>query len=227
MSTEDWSVRDDALRMYRENDLTPEQVAERLGVDADSVREWIHKNGRLKQIHRPQNWQKLRARRMEVLRLSANNHDDGYIAHVMGLSDRTNIGRLRARALESLAAELRDEKAWDKAKAMHIAYLASLLAEWMPRSKKGDEEAPKYGDLTLKALAQIAQVSGFNTIHVHNTGDTGSKSPLDITEDNIRSVLSSLDILHDRVSPPTIDGEIAGTAPQPGSDLPGKDGLPA
>lgn len=225
---EDWSVRDDALRIYRDNPhMTPEQVAEHLGIDPATVKEWISKNGRLRQIHQPQNKHKLRARRMRVLELSANNHDDQYIARTMGLADRVNVQRLRARALEELAEELRDQKAWDRAKAMHIARLMNLLQNWTPKALGSDEDSPKYADLVLKALAQIAQVSGFNTIHVHTTGETAD-DPEHTTEADIKAVLSSLDVTGGRLngSAAVIAGELVSAAPQPGSELAGQNGLP-
>src|SRR5687767_10432546 len=104
---EDWSVRDDALRMYRENpEMTTDQVAEHLGIDAETVKEWVLKNGRLRSIHMPQNKLNLKARRMRVLELAANNHDRAYIARTLGLGDRTNVSRLLRKALEEMAAEL-------------------------------------------------------------------------------------------------------------------------
>lgn len=225
---EDWSVRDDALRMYRDNPhMTPEQVAEHIGIDPATVKEWISKNGRLRSIHQPQNKHKLRARRMKVLELSANNHDDVYIARTLGLSDRVKVQRLRARALEELAEELRDQKAWDRAKAMHLARIMNLLQNWTPKALGSDEDSPKYADLVLKALAQIAQVSGFNTIHVHTTGETAD-DPEHTTEADIKAVLSSLNVTASRhgIASTVINGELAGTPPQPGSELAGQNGLP-
>lgn len=222
--SEDWSVRDDALRLYREDNLEADQIAERLGIDADRVRLWIAQNGRLKSIHRPRAAAKLKARRMRVLELSANNYDDKYIARVMGLADRTNVARLRGRALEELAAELADQKAWEKSRAMHLSRVMALLTSWWP-SAVGDDEAgvapdPKFADLVLKALAQIAQVSGYNTIHVHNTGDdTSARTP--IVNDDVQAVLASLETTAARLgSGHVINGQIVGVPAQPGGDLP-------
>lgn len=232
---EDWSVRDDALRIYRDNPhMTTDQVAEHLGIDPASVREWVSKNGRLRTIHAPQNRLNLRARRMRVLQLAGNGHDRAYIARTMGLADRTNVSRLLRKALEELAIELRETGAWERARALHIARLEAMINAWMPSILNEEVEFDaKKADMVLKALAQIAQVSGFNTIHVHTTGETHDE-PEHTTEAEIRSVLSSLEVTGKRISTSTavINGELAGagelvgTITQPGSDLPSQNGLP-
>lgn len=219
MGAEEWHVRDDALRLYRETELTPDQIAEHLGIDPASVLEWIKKNGRLRTIHMPQNKNKLKARRMEVLRLSANGHDVDYIAKTLGLSDRSNVSRLLRKALEEMAGELRDEKAWERAKALHLARVEALVVAWTPKAVKDPES--KAGDRVLKALALIAQVSGFNTINV-KSGDT---PPTDLEVD-VASVLTGLQTLASRLIPPTvIDGEVLGTDSEPVSELPSQNGL--
>ena len=208
-----WSVRDDALRIYREKlDWTPEQVADHLGIDPDTVREWIQKNGRLRTIHQPRYEQKLRARRMEVIRLSANGHDDAYIAHTMGLRTKEQVSRLRARSLEKMAVEFRDVKTWEKARALHLARLEGMLTSWLPRALGTEEVAPdpRIADIALKALAQIAQVSGFNTINVTTHGDGNPTTTL-MAEEDVQHVLDSLHTLASRVGGNTIDGELAGT----------------
>lgn len=226
--SEEWHVRDDALRLYRETELTPEQVAERLGIDPETVIEWIKKNGRLRTIHMPQYRMKLRARRMEIMRLSANNHDDAYIAKVMGLSERTNIARIRAKAIEETAQYLRDQGAWERERVKHLARIEALLTSWMPKAIGSEEvEAdPKFGDLALKALGQIAQVSGFNTINVHTSGD--GNAPSTEPDADVQTVLTSLNTLAQRLAPPAapvIEGELAGTDEEPVSELPSQNGL--
>jgi transcriptional regulator with XRE-family HTH domain len=223
---EDWSVRDDALRLYRENkDWTAEQVADHLGIDAATVKEWLVKNGRLRQIHNPQNRNNLKARRMRVIELAAQNHDQQYIARELGITDRTKVGRLLARGLEEMAAELRDQRAWEHARALHLQRIMSLVRAWTPRAIGGAENAPKYADLVLKGLAQIAQVSGFNTINVHATsGDAAD--PLETAEKERGDVLASLDTLNARLAP-IIEGQLAGPGAQPQAELLSQNGLTA
>lgn len=223
---EDWSVRDDALRLYRENhDWTPDQVAEHLGVDPETVKEWITKNGRLRAIHMPQNKDSLRARRMRVLELAANNHDRAYIARTLGLGDRTNIRRLLGKALEEMAAELREQKSWERARAFHLSQLIEKVKIWGAKADSDRDDAEKWADKWLKGMAQIAQVSGYNTLHIHATsGDT--VDPLETAEKERTDVLASLDTLNARLSP-IIEGQLASTNAQPQAELLSQNGLTA
>lgn len=157
---------------------------------------------------------KLKARRMEAIRLAAQGYTSEYIAaHLDIYGGKNGVNRLLRRALKALAEEFHQTETWERARALYLQHHYALLEKWLPAAVNGD---PRSAELALKILAQIGLTSGFHTIQVRSSGETEHthRHVLDNEPDDtvIGAILDGLTTLAGRLNPslpPVIDGQLA------------------
>lgn len=197
------AIKEEALRLYRDTDLSINDIAHDLKIDPETVARWVAtepaSENRQRRLGRHRT--KLRARRMQVLQMAACGHPYTYIAKFLGVTTTRQVRKLLDRALAELAEELRDTHAWERAQALHLQHHRELLAVWLPKAIEGDAKST---ELALDILDKIGRVSRFHMppapVDPGPVQDpAGGRTPL--TPDVIADVLAGLATVAARINP--------------------------
>jgi hypothetical protein len=152
----------------------------------------------------PRSWSpsQTTARQREIIRLMALGRTMPEIAKELGNITESAARKLGRRALIAQAEDLRAAGSWEASLALYLVRYEMLLAVWLPKALAGDEKA---ADLAGKYLVQVGRVSGFEAIpREPGSGDDDGPAGADM----VAAVLDRLEQLHERLKPPTIEGEV-------------------
>jgi hypothetical protein len=170
----------------------------------------------------PRSWSpsQTTARQREIIRLMALGVTMPDIAKQLGNITESAARKLGRRALIAQADDLRAAGSWEAGLALYLTRYEMLLAVWLPKALAGDEKA---ADLAGKYLVQVGRVSGFESVpREYGPGDDSEPAGADM----VAAVLDRLEQLHERLKPPTIDGEVVEQEEEGTPDAPTNEGQP-